>query len=312
MIYHNLIYHDILDKVLVFGGQSKHGWKADLNDVWMYDIDDNLWTKLCKNEAISDSGYAAHSPAYDKESNRIIFFNSVGETWAFHVESKEWTNMKPKSAPILRCGHCMVYEAESDKVILFGGFGCSSVNDPVFNDTWAYDYNSNTWRQLNPQNSPPNRMYASMAYNSEKNKIILWGGRLLEPLADNSLWEYDFTINNWTEIQTTDGPTASYAYPAMVFIPSKNELILFGGGILETAFVGKQVNDTWKFDCENNKWAVINTKNSPPPVTIHSMVFVPKDNKIVLFGGEIERMYSNRILEGTWTLSIENLKWEKH
>ena len=87
MIYHNLVYHDKLDKIILFGGQSKHGWKADIKDVWILDPNNYNWSKICKNEAVSDSGYAAHSPVYDKESNQIILFNKIGETWSFHVES---------------------------------------------------------------------------------------------------------------------------------------------------------------------------------------------------------------------------------
>ena len=84
MIYHNLVYHDQLGKILLFGGQSKHGWKSDINDVWMLDIEDYSWSRICLNEAISDSGYAAHSPVYDQESNQIVHFNQVGETQGDH------------------------------------------------------------------------------------------------------------------------------------------------------------------------------------------------------------------------------------
>jgi len=314
MIYHKLIYHDKLDKILVFGGQSKHGWKADIKDVWTFDTNNYDWINLCKNEAVSDSGYAAHSPVYHKKSNHIIFLNQIGETWAFQVESNKWTNMKPDNSPPTRCGHNMVYDSSSDKVILFGGFSCVKPNNPdfkVFNDTWVYDYNSNTWSEMNPENSPPNRMFASMIYNSAEDKIVLWGGRLWEPLADNSIWEYDYYRNNWAEIENIDGPKTSYAYPAMVYIEEKNDLILFGGGILESAFVGKQVNEMWKFDFVDEKWLLLNTTNTPPPVTIHSMVYVPKIEEIILCGGEIRSMYSNNILEGTWILSIKDLVWDK-
>ena len=150
-----------------------------------------------------------------------------------------------------------------------------------------------------------------MIYNSIDNKVILWGGRLWEPLNDNSIWEYDFAKNNWVEIINNEGPEFAYAYPALVHISLNNRVLLFGGGILESTFVGKPVNDAWIYDCESRKWVEINTKNAPPPVTIHSMVYLPKGNEVVLFGGEIESMYSNNILEGIWFLSIEDWAWDK-
>ncbi|MBA7533166.1 N-acetylneuraminate epimerase [subsurface metagenome] len=311
MIYHNLVYHDKLDKIILLGGQSKHGWKADVKDVWMLDPENYTWSKLCKNHAVSDSGYSAHSPIYDKESNQIILFNQIGETWSFHVESKEWKNLNPIPSPSPRCGHNMVYDVGSDRVILFGGFECTGIDAPIYNDTWSYDFNSNTWTELNPENNPPNRMYASMINNSVDNKVILWGGRLWEPLKDNSIWEYDFNKNNWIEIINEEGPVIAYAYPSIVHIPLNNRLFLFGGGKLESTFVGNPVNDAWVFDCEARKWSEVKSKNSPPPVTNHSMIYLPKLNEVILFGGEIGSMYSNKILEGIWIMSIKDWAWQK-
>ena len=154
-------------------------------------------------------------------------------------------------------------------------------------------------------------MFASMIYNSIDDIVILWGGRLWEPLEDNSIWEYEITSNKWIEFPNDEGPKVAYAYPSMVHITAENKILLFGGGLLESTFVGNPINDTWEFDCKSRKWVALITKNSPPPVTIHSMVYVPKDNKLILFGGETESMYSNRILEGTWILSIKDSKWDK-
>ena len=197
-------------------------------NVWMLDPNNYTWKRLCKNEAVSDSGYQAHSPIYDKESNKIILFNQIGETWSFHVESKKWINRKPNPSPSPRCGHSMVYDVESDRAILFGGVGCTCIDAPIFNDTWSYDFNSNTWAELKPTSSPPNRMYASMTYNSNDNKVILWGGRLWEPLKDISIWEHDFAKKNWIEIINNEGPEIEYAYPGLFHISSKNWLLLFG------------------------------------------------------------------------------------
>lgn len=216
MMYHSLVYHDNSENVLLFGGVSKHGWVSDISEVWEYNSQSSDWTKLCEYEAISDSTVHAQSPVYDKESNRIIVFNSQGETWAFHLDSKNWKNMRPDLAPTPRCGHNMSYDSESDRVILFGGFGCKSIEDPIFDDTWIYDYNSNKWTQMSPLKSPSNRMYASMAYNSKEDITILWGGRLIEPLEDNSLWKYNLKKDEWSQIQTMNGPNQTFAYPSMV------------------------------------------------------------------------------------------------
>lgn len=312
MMYHSLVYHNKAEKALLFGGVSKHGWISDISEVWQYDLQTHNWSKIGKYEAISDSSVHAQSPVYDEESNRIIVFTSRGETWAFHLENRSWDNRRPKNSPPPRCGHSMAYDTESDRIILFGGFGCSSIDDPIFNDTWIYDYNTNSWDQMKPYKNPPTRMYASMAYNSIEDNIVLWGGRLIEALDDNSLWKYDLNKNEWTQISLSGGPAHAYAYPSMIYNPKRNRIVLFGGGKLESAFKGKQNNELWTFDFNDSKWQLAITHGAPTPVSLHSMMLIPDENEMILFGGEIEVMYSNKMLQGTWVLDLENHQWQNY
>jgi len=312
MIYHSLVYHQKANKVLLFGGNSRHGWGPDRSEVWQYDPKDQRWTELGNYAAISDSGVNAHAPAYDSESDRIIVFNSVGETWAFELDNLNWENMEPTVAPSPRCGQSMVYDAASDRMVLFGGFGCTSIEDPILNDTWTYDYNANKWEKMNPAVSPPPRMYAAMVYNTNDAKSILWGGRLMGSLDDPSFWTYAVTENTWSEISGTGGPDNTYAYPGMVHDPERNELTLFGGGILTDAFVGTVTDDLWRFNLNTSTWSQISATDGPPPVYLHSMVMHPQTREILLLGGELEKMYSNILLSGTWKLELEDYKWSKN
>ncbi|MEM8998810.1 MAG: kelch repeat-containing protein [Bacteroidota bacterium] len=312
MIYHSLVHHTKAKRILLFGGNSKHAWKPDRAEVWQYDPNDGLWAKIGRYEAISDSIVNAHSPAYDEESDRIIVFNSAGETWAFDFSANRWENMKPPIAPSPRCGQSMVYDRESDLMVLFGGFGCTSIDDPILNDTWTYDYNSNRWEKMKPEQSPPNRMYATMAYNSKETNMLLWGGRLIASLDDTSLWKYSLKTNTWTQIATIGGPDFAYAYPNMVYNQKRNELILFGGGILTEAFAGTLTDELWKFDIDTSKWHRLSSENVPPPVYLHSMVLLEDQGRAMLFGGEIEKMYSNILLPGTWKLDLNSYQWSKN
>lgn len=262
-------------------------------------------------EAISDSIVNAHSPAYDQESDRIIVFNSIGETWAFDLVNNYWENMEPTLAPSPRCGQSMEYDVDADRMVLFGGFGCTSIHDPIANDTWTYDYNSNSWEEMTPEQSPPNRMYATMTYNSKEASILLWGGRLIESLDDQSLWKYSLKANTWTQIPSVDGPEFTYAYPDMIYNPKRNELILFGGGKLTEAFAGTLTDKLWRFDMGKSKWYKLSVENAPPPVYLHSMLLLEDQGQVILFGGEIEKMYSNILLAGTWQLDLASYEWSQ-
>jgi hypothetical protein len=311
-IYHSMVYHSGAHKIFLFGGHSKHSWNDDLRDVWEYDIKDKKWKLSGEYGACHDSVQEAQSACYDSESNVVIVLNTSGETWAFYAESRKWKHMLPENPPPARCGHMMTYDSHSDRIVLFGGFRCSKVDDPPMNDTWTYNYNSNKWMNMNPANYPPARMYACMVFNNNSNKVVLWGGRCLEPLTDNSLWEYDVRNNRWEQFIHHSQPDKSYAYPAGIYDSSSDVMYIFGGSILKSPFSGQQVNELWMYDFNTMFWEKIGLENLPPPVTIHSMVLNPKIREAIVFGGEINGMYSNELLQGTWKFNLQSFRWTKN
>ena len=58
--------------------------------------------------------------------------------------------------------------SECDRIILFSGLDVMDSRAPshwVFpNETWSYDFESNTWTKMSPAASPPGGYYLAMAY----------------------------------------------------------------------------------------------------------------------------------------------------
>ncbi len=303
-MYHDLIFHNKTGTIILIGGQTVPAFATDLQDVWAYWLDDNHWESIGIYEAVKDMTTGAMSPAYDEESNRIIVLNALGETWSFHLEKLEWEEMNPAKAPSQRVGHMMTYDSYSDRIILFGGFKGTAMGDPIYHDTWAYDYNSNTWTEMNPAADPSPRMYAEMIFNSHSNKIVLWGGTGWERIEDNSIWEYDFIQNSWEEIATEDGPVLPFPYFEMIYDDQNNEMFLFGG----PSYTGKLVH--WKYSFADNLWTLLEFENGPPHLLKHSIVLHPLMRKAVLFSGVLnENPFT--LSESTWVLDLETLTWEE-
>src|SRR5256885_11016718 len=86
----------------------------------------------------------------------IITTGFLNDTWAYDFNTNRWTNLLG-STPTARAAHAMAYGSRSDRVILFGGLSFAGNTTTVFNDTWAYDFNTNTWTNLNPGNAPRGR-----------------------------------------------------------------------------------------------------------------------------------------------------------
>src|SRR2546421_12022228 len=99
----------------------------------------------------------------------------LGDTWAYDLNANTWTNLNPGNAPRVRYIHALAYDSESDRVILFGGAYGSGNATFLLNDTWAYDFNTNTWTNMNPGN-PPSAPYAhAIAHDAKPDRLILSG-----------------------------------------------------------------------------------------------------------------------------------------
>lgn len=309
-IYHAMVYHTNAHRILLFGGHSEHGWDADQREIWAYDVLSNTWEQAGAYEASPVEG-EAQAPAYDSESDRIIVLNTKGETWAYDFERRLWEKKNPMQTPKTRAGHRMAYDSESDRIILFGGFEAKDENSPVYGETWAYDYNADTWTLMAPEKSPPKRIYHGMAYDSESDRVIVWGGRLLEKLDDNAVWAYDFNTNTWTRHDSPAAPQPELTYPGMVYRSASDQIVIFGGAEVITPFDCELTRQTWVYEYNTNSWIRLAPKATPPPMGIHAMAYDVRGDKIVVFGGEVDRLYSDHILGETWVYDSENNSWEK-
>jgi N-acetylneuraminic acid mutarotase len=96
------------------------------------------------------SGYAV---VYDSRAGRMILFggfNATAEfndTWAYDPATNRWTDLAPAGTlPSVRGFHAMVFDPQTGRVIMFGGFD----GERYLNDTWTYDPATNEWIESIP------------------------------------------------------------------------------------------------------------------------------------------------------------------
>jgi hypothetical protein len=134
--------------------------------------------------------------AYDAGSDRIVMFGGgsypapwAQETWAYDYDEDNWIRMEPTSHPSPRYYHAMAYSAASDRVILFGGYPTNA--GPLYNDTWAYDFDANSWEMLSPSAAPGGRSVHGLAYDTSGGCLVLFGGSTFTPpYLDDETWTY--------------------------------------------------------------------------------------------------------------------------
>lgn len=305
--YVSMAYDSESKQVILFGGQTGDFRKSSnfSDETWAYDVVAQTWVNM--KPAVSPQAGGAGSLAYDVESDRIILYGNTnvlftsGDTWAYDFNSNTWTKMKARG-PLGHLGLRLAYDLESDRIILFGGYSIS--RDEMYQDTWAYDFNSDSWVEMKPAIHPPGQNFHSMTYDVKADRVILWGGDTetgsSRPPKDPSVWAYDYNTNTWEQKLTDDGPGAR-AYAAMAYDTSSDRVILFGGYTIGS-------NEMWVYSYEANTWTKLESNVDPGSLSRHAFVYVPELDRFILFGGQLgnrEFTYG----QSTWIYDLNANTW---
>ena len=294
--FHAMAYDAASDRVILFGGLSA---PIIYGDTWAYDFNTNSWTAM--NPPTSPDARTASAMAYDAQSDRVILFggafSQVGtlrDTWAFDFNSNAWTDMSATPSPTVRSGHRLEYDARSDRVILFGGQTREPGFVTFYDETWAYDFDTNAWAQLRPSMKPSGRTCFAMAYDAVSGRVILFGAENHGGLFDDT-WAYDFNTNAWTDMNPAPRPSTQ-DYQTMAYDAGSDRVILFGG---------TGGSETWAYDFNSNTWTKMNPVVHPSGRWGHVMVYDEESKRVVLFGGGTGITPSNE----TWAYDFNSNTW---
>ena len=155
-------------------------------------------------------------------SSLILFSSYSIEISIKEEEPTTWINLNPITNPPSREYPCVAYVGDLDQIFLFGGL--SDTYEPLY-DFWAYDYNTNNWQNLS---SPYFTRYdSSMAYDSESNILLIFGGSDTAgsmPRRD-AIWCEPIPAKFYNVTSETGGPSARGAH-SMTYDSKADRIIL--------------------------------------------------------------------------------------
>jgi galactose oxidase-like protein len=191
---HSAVYDVATNRMIVFGGIDACGQNGYYKDVWVLSNANGVgatptWTKLAVT-GTPPAPRAGHSAVYDPNTNRMIVFgggnnnNAFGDVWVLSDAnglavdgSPHWTQLSPTGSPGARAGHSAVYDAETDKMFIFGG------PSPGGNDVWVLSHASGlgglaAWLQLTPAGGPPAPRvnHTAAFYNPARHRMTIFSG----------------------------------------------------------------------------------------------------------------------------------------
>jgi hypothetical protein len=212
--------------------------------------------------------------AYDSARGRGVSFGGDDSGWIQQNDTYEWDGatwtlvasqgLPPRTS--LTAG--MVFDGARRKSLLFGGWVRP---DSYYGDTWAWD--GARWQQVSTS-GPPTRANHAMAYDSSRQRVVLFGGAYYQTIRGDT-WEWDGS--SWKQLNSS-GPSPRM-FPNMAYDAARGKVVLFGG---QTHYRGTFLNDTWQWD--GTSWEQV-ASTGPAARSWHMMTYDPLRQRVVLFGG---------------------------
>jgi hypothetical protein len=291
-------YDPIRKKIVMFGGMDQNNiFTPFMYDTWEWD--GNNWVMPPQANPPSLGGTATQSPyapdfspyagfwtgrlVWDPINEELVLvgglaldmslFTGVGaqETWVY--KNGTWIKKNPPTKLPPRIAPAVAADPARGQIVAFGGAEPSfwfqdnsyppemkALKDElsVLSDTWSWD--GNTWKKLNPKDSPPPRLHGAMSDGFNDTPPILFGGQSVTAIdADgnglketiNGTWgdAWAFVGDTWVQLvipeSQTDkdrkGPGARNEH-FVVYNTQRREVVVAGGYVLG---IPEETTATW-------------------------------------------------------------------
>lgn len=225
-----------------------------------------------KPNARCDVGFAE-----DKNGDVVLFggalgnnTTSIGETWIW--DGVDW-HQHLGAQPPRRNFSGMAYDHARERIVLYGG---ALTLNASYNDTW--EWTGSEWIERTPVDAPveqpPIQAGMRLAFDSERQRIVMVGGVLAgNDVASrlDTMWEWNGDY--WEPLPTTvtPGPRTGFA---MTYDIARNALVIFSG---------TERGDS--AELVRGRWRPIELGDQPHWVYNTSMVYDRARGRAVLFGG---------------------------
>jgi hypothetical protein len=197
------------------------------------------------------------------------------ELWTW--DGSNWSLLSAdEDGPTWRNWPGVAYVTTRDVLVIHGGIQSAGT---TFDETWEWD--GQMWTKFTGT-SPGGREGALMAYDSAREKTILFGGAMdMQVLGDTWLWDGA----QWTKV-STQGPPPRFP-GGLVYDAARHEVLMYSGHFAEATGAFTDYDDLWAWD--GISWReIIQNEPTPGHRTHQAMAFDPDTESVLLFGSGSE------------------------
>lgn len=217
--------------------------------------------------------------------------------------NESWEQLSPPGpSPWLEGGHTAVYDADNDRMIVWGGKHATT-------DTYSLDLTpcNEKWLTLPvTSTTPEGRTGHSAIYDAANKRMIIFAGYFGEyPYVRNDVWALYLTPGEerWEVIFSLDSPPdpvpAGRLGHTAIYDAANQRMIVFGGFDI----YWKTLNDVWALYLTpgEERWEQIFPSDSlPAPRVDPTAIYDAANERMVVFGG----YDGNNYLNDVWALNL--------
>ena len=185
--------------------------------------------------------------------NNVERTESYRETWTYDTDSGSWTEIETNHAPRARSRMAMVYDSNTNRILLYGGSTDSSYyGRDVAADTWEFELETATWRQLNISGGPQLEVFVTGAYDVQSRRFIVYG---YTAQVEFQTWALDYQAQTWENMNPDNSPRIRLPGDA-VYSPALDRVLIFGGA---PGWPGTKTttDKLWAYDYDQNRWELL-------------------------------------------------------
>ncbi len=195
--------------------------------------------------------------------------------------SHEWIERGLESERPLYAQGPIAYDAARGRIVRLA----YEADNADFLQVWEWDGLHWERRQIANGLAPAGRRFPSIAYDSARGRVILFGGiDFSSSRVMRDVWEWDG--ERWYDVTPSGASSPSARYSAaMAYDSRRRRTVLFGGHGRRGLGSGRHdLDDTWEWD--GKTWTELQSEGSNPPARLaHAMAYDEARQRIVLFGG---------------------------
>jgi len=189
--YKAVVSYDLQRNVVIlFGGAGRPN--EFFYDTWAWN--GTTWKLL---SSVMPPGFhgTVDALAYDETRQASMFFAFPGgvaaEQSMWFFDGTTWTRERLTPSTLPLDGQAMAYDEALGQIVEFGGEDAAGAGSSrtARSDTWGW--NAHSWMRIQSGPPPPARLLASMAYDSARHKLLIFGGLDGENRALGDTWTLD-------------------------------------------------------------------------------------------------------------------------